>query len=270
MAKASAETNTTALFFSFSAVVLLLLALQPPDRRPGGGTLADLLLAALDRFPDARGLLDLATRRNMVLLCHAILLVILRNAGILGAPARRRGATATTASAVVADAADAGACCAPVLTDAAERSIVVWRRPRGGAKQDAHADGSGHRLVRRRQARRSAQQHPAAAAAPIPRAVPALAEQPEQQQPPLTSKEIVLVDHDRAAAVVELHMTSASTTDGEKSDGRDVDTAAEETPELADDRRIEEFIAKQWSKIRHESLQLDRSSGSQSQAITTC
>lgn len=46
--------------------------------RGPGAALADLLVGALDR------LLDLATRRNMVLLCHAILLVL------LGVPAARR------------------------------------------------------------------------------------------------------------------------------------------------------------------------------------
>ncbi|CAD6220234.1 unnamed protein product [Miscanthus lutarioriparius] len=78
-----------ALLFSFSAVVFLFLLLQAPP--PGLGLTADLLASALDRFLDGRGgLLELATRRNMILLCHAILLLILRDAGVLGAPASRR------------------------------------------------------------------------------------------------------------------------------------------------------------------------------------
>jgi len=50
------------------------------------------------------------------------------------------------------------------------------------------------------------------------------------------------------------------------------EAAAEEAEgvELADDRRIEEFIEKQWSKMRQESLQLVRASGSQQRSIASC
>jgi hypothetical protein len=275
MAKASADTRATALLFSFSAVVLVLLTRALLLQRPGGvAALADILIATADRFLDGRGLLDLATRRNMVLLCHAILLVILRDAGLLGAPTRRRAAATETtddsATVVVAPAAAAADAAAPALTDSAdpEGAIVVWRRTRDGAEQDAHRDdGSGGRrpVRRRRQPRRSAQQDPAASVAPA-----LLAEQPEQQPPLLVlSKEIVLVED------------APSAIDGEKSgfDRRMVvavdeggvasrDEQAEDTTELADDKRIEEFIAKQWSTIRHESLQLDRPSlQSRSRAI---
>jgi hypothetical protein len=275
MAKASTETRATALLFSFSAVVLVLLTRAVLLQRPGGvAALADILIATADRFLDGRGLLDLATRRNMVLLCHAILLVILRDAGLLGAPTRRRAAATETtddsATVVVAPAAAAADAAAPVLTDSAdpEGAIVVWRRTRDGAEQDAHRDdGSGGRrpVRRRRQPRRSAQQDPAASVAPA-----LLAEQPEQQPHLLVlSKEIVLVED------------APSAIDGEKSgfDRRMVvavdegavasrDEQAEDTTELADDKRIEEFIAKQWSTIRHESLQLDRPSlQSRSRAI---
>jgi hypothetical protein len=281
MAKASADTRATALLFSFSAVVLVLLTRALLLQRPGGvAALADILIATADRFLDGRGLLDLATRRNMVLLCHAILLVILRDAGLLGAPTRRRAAATETtddsATVVVAPAAAAADAAAPVLTDSAdpEGAIVVWRRTRDGAEQDAHHDdgsaSGGRRPVRRRrQLRRSAQQDPAAASAvPTGFAAPALL---TEQQPPLLvlSKEIVLVED------------APSAIDGEKSgfDRRMVvavdegavasrDEQAEDTTELADDKRIEEFIAKQWSTIRHESLQLDRPSlQSRSRAI---
>ncbi|CAN6289146.1 unnamed protein product [Urochloa humidicola] len=99
---ADAEARTaTALLLSFSAVALLLLA-----RR---AALADL-----------RSILDgLATRRNMVLLCHAILLLILRDAGILGATARRRGAA-------TGDATSFASSTTVVFT-----SVVVWRRNAG-------------------------------------------------------------------------------------------------------------------------------------------
>ncbi|CAL4931547.1 unnamed protein product [Urochloa decumbens] len=298
-----------ALLLSFSAAAVLLLA-----RRDA---LAGLVLDALDRFHlDGRSLLDLATKRNMVLLCHAILLLILRDAGLLGAPARRRAASSatTTSSLVVAAAAtavddneEAAICSAPArpraATTATATSVVVWRRPRSSSRDGASADESGRRLARRRQPR-----HQPAAAIPS-RAEPALSAEPEQH-PPLTmiSKGIVLVEtkapgnyhlgggHDRAAAVVGLdHQAAgaacATTTDANKSDyddrrivavsdhdgnanaGTEQTEEEEEEVELADDRRIEEFIAKQWSKMRQESLQLFRSSSGSSslqQAITAC
>ncbi|CAN6306273.1 unnamed protein product [Urochloa humidicola] len=284
MANAKPRT-AAALLLSFSAVVLLLLASR--------GALADLVLATLDRFQlDGRGLLDLATKRNMILLCHAILLVILRDAGILGAPARRRAsmtasATATTASAAAGSDEEA-VCSAPPLPRAT--TPVVWRRPRSSAK-DAGADDSGRRVVRRRQPRRISQQLPAAT---IPCAAPSLtleSEQAADQQPPLVSKEIVLLEkprtsyHDPAAEDVELEQASgASATDAADrdldrriiiaNDEMDVNAAAEEEapePELADDRTFDEFIAKQRSKMWQESLQLviRSSSGFQQAAIYT-
>ncbi|CAN6312356.1 unnamed protein product [Urochloa humidicola] len=283
---ANAEPRTAAaLLFSFSAAVVLLLA-----RRDAIG---DLVLAALDCFHlDGRSLLDLATKRNMILLCHAILLLILRDAGILGAPARRRASTtASVTAAVVATASQEEAVCpAPAPARPGATRAVVWRRPRSSAK-DAGVDDNGRRLVRRRQPRRSHQQLPAATAIPFPCAAPTLMTlQPEQaadQQPSLVNREIVLVEkaptasyligdkHDPAAEGVELEQASgASATDAAErdldrriiiaDDEMDVNAAAaeeeEETPEperLADDRRFDEFIAKQRSKMwQEESLQL--------------
>ena len=61
----------------------------------------------------------------MVLLYHAILIVILMDAGALGAPARRRGATPSTTAAGAG--AEEGACSAPASAHAAGRSVIVWR-----------------------------------------------------------------------------------------------------------------------------------------------
>ncbi|PUZ40692.1 hypothetical protein GQ55_9G444600 [Panicum hallii var. hallii] len=273
---ASAE----ALLFSCSAVAFLLLAraavLQPHRRR--GGDLADLLLAALDSLlPEGRGLLDLATRRNMVLLCHAILVVILMDAGVLGAPARRRGAASAAAAGV-----EQGACAAPAhLAHAPGRSAVVWRRPRSSARtKSAGADESGRRLGKR-QPRRS----------PRPAAAAALTVEPEQaERQPLVGREIVLVekapriyllddDRDRAAVVELEQLAPGSATDARTDSDRAIIVAGDERNgiaeaeemegvELADDRRFDEFIEKQWSKIRQESLQLVRAAPQQ-QAITT-
>ncbi|CAN6294719.1 unnamed protein product [Urochloa humidicola] len=257
--KWNAEARITALLFSFSAAAFFLLAraaLLQPHRRGGGGTLADALLAAIDRLHlDGRGLLHLATRRNMVLLCHAILLLILRDAGVLGTPARRRATTTgCAATSVVAAFADA------------ERGVVVRRRPRqnrAAAVPDPDC------------------QVPSEAAATwAAAAAPAVA----QAEEPAATKQMVLVEqatarnhlvgHDRAPAVeleqLQVLAATSATKDCKKSefdrraivvaddDDRNASTVAEQTEEveLADDRRIEEFIARQWSNIRQESLQL--------------
>ncbi|CAL4914907.1 unnamed protein product [Urochloa decumbens] len=268
MANAAESSTTTALLLSFSAAAAVLLL----ARRDA---IAGLVLDALDRFHlQGRSLLDLATKRNVVLLCHAILLLILRDAGVLGAPARRRRAATTGAATATVEAAETACSSAPARPGAT--SVVVWRRPRSSAKS-AGADETGG----------CPQQ-----AAAIPRAAPALTLEPEhgeREAPLMMSKEIVLVEtkapgnyhlgggHDRAAVVVSLdHQAAASATDGKESDyDGSTNTATDQTEEvvveLADDRRIEEFIAKQRSKMRQESLQLFRSSsGSLHQAITAC
>ncbi|RLN38795.1 uncharacterized protein C2845_PM01G17890 [Panicum miliaceum] len=266
---ASAEARAAALLFSCSAVAFLLLAraalLQPPHRRP-----ADLLLAALDHLlPDGRGLLGLATRRNMVLLCHAILVVILMDAGVLGAPARRRAASAGAG-------AEEGACSAPAPARAAGRSVVVWRRQRNRAA--ARCDDAPRRLAERQ--RRPRGPRPAEAAAPWAApalAGPAITAEPEEL---VATKQIVLMDkaprsylldaHDRAAVAELEHQAPTIATGGRTDSNRGTIAAdhgssnaiaeAEETEgvQLADDRRIGEFIEKQWREIRQESLQLVR------------
>ncbi|KAM3407440.1 hypothetical protein ACQJBY_001072 [Aegilops geniculata] len=63
-------------------------------------------LSTVDAFRfDGRRLVELVTRRNMILLCNAILLVILKDAGLLAAPARPRSSTTAP------DTAAGGAAC---------------------------------------------------------------------------------------------------------------------------------------------------------------
>jgi hypothetical protein len=92
MALAECGKVLALLSLAASLLVLLLLADVQPPSSFSFSPVADLLHAALGR------LLDLATRRNMVLLCHAILL---GDAGLLGTPAGRRrsqGCSEDTAS----------------------------------------------------------------------------------------------------------------------------------------------------------------------------
>lgn len=256
---ARSEAKTAALLLSFSAVLALLLAralfLQPPRLR---GPLADLLLSALYRFDfDGLGLLDLINRRNMVLLCHAILLIILRDAGILSSPARPRcSRAAATSSAVVAD----GARGARPLPHA-RTSNVVWR-PRNRAAGAAGGTDSAARLIKRQ--RKGPR-----------RAAPPLTEPSHVVVQPVATEEIVLMGNRRSylddgghhrAAVVELEQAAA--VDGSESSpldfGRRIivahdderNRAGEETAEveLADDRTFEEFIANMRRKMQQERL----------------
>jgi hypothetical protein len=267
-----------ALLFSFSAVLFLLPLLQAP-----GLAVADLLASALDRLLDGRGLLELlATRRNMILLCHAILLLILRDAGVLGAPARRRSRSRSLgeATAVAAAGTDIIACSAAPARPHATRSAVVWRRrPRNRAAAPMH-DGAAA-------ARRLVECHPAAEAVAT-WAAPVLTTGPPAQAAAVATKQIVLVEsprndedlldrHDRTA-IVE-HPTAIA-VDGERdcddrrviavaNDEKLVYTAQDQQMagmememELADDRTFEEFIKSQRRMMRQESLHY--------QAIAAC
>jgi hypothetical protein len=270
-----------ALLFSFSAVLFLLPLLQAP-----GLAVADLLASALDRLLDGRGLLELlATRRNMILLCHAILLLILRDAGVLGAPARRRSRSCSLgeATAVAAAGTDIIACSAAPARPHATRSAVVWRRrPRNRAAAPMH-DGAAA-------ARRLVECHPAAEAVAT-WAAPVLTTGPPAQAEEaaaVATKQIVLVEsprndedlldrHDRTA-IVE-HPTAIA-VDGERdcddrrviavaNDEKLVYTAQDQQMagmememELADDRTFEEFIKSQRRMMRQESLHY--------QAIAAC
>ncbi|OQU92402.1 hypothetical protein SORBI_3001G339200 [Sorghum bicolor] len=267
---------SVALLFSFSAILFLLVLLQAPPTAPGLA-LADHLV----RFLDGRGLLELlATRRNMVLLCHAILLLILRDAGVLGAPARRSLGEAT--SAVAAAGTETIACYAAAPAPDrphASRSAVVAPVP----MLRAHDAAGGVVVVECRTA--------------------VLLTGPQQEEE--EAKQIVVVEsvrnnddddlldhHDRADAVEPIeHPTTAIAADGERVDCDDrriiavavaddnekprIDdqTAGMEMEmemELADDRTFEEFIESQRRQMRREeSLQLVRS-GYHYQAIATC
>lgn len=127
MASVGTRAAAAALLLSLSAVLLFLL-LQTPPRG-----LADHVAAALDSLLDWRGLLELATRRNMILLCHAILLVILRDAGVLGTPAGRRSQSHSR-SPPAAVAQQTASSVAPARSHATGSAVVVWRRrPRNRA-----------------------------------------------------------------------------------------------------------------------------------------
>ncbi|XP_062215338.1 uncharacterized protein LOC133915945 [Phragmites australis] len=255
---ALSEFSVAALISLVTALLLLAHALQlhqPSRLRSPGATLAGLLLSALDRF-HGRSLLDLATRRNMILLCHVIVLVILKDTGILSTPARRRAGAATTN---IADAAAA-------RERPHARSIVVWR-PRNRAapaassgSKNAAVTGSARLMLDETAATRCT--------------APTLTE-PEHGEKHVATREIIIVEERRnnylldhhGAAVVEHEQATA--VDGSESSRLDIgrvlvadddvrNTAREETAEveLADDRRFEEFIANTRRRMQLESLQL--------------
>ncbi|EER94695.2 hypothetical protein SORBI_3001G339300 [Sorghum bicolor] len=284
---AAAAAAAATLLFSFSAVVLLLLLLLLQAPRPGL-LAADLVVSALDRFvDDGRGLLELlATRRNMILLCHAILLLILRDAGVLGAPAACRSppaiAVGGVSAAVVAQTA------APARPRRhATRSAVVWRRrPRNRANVAVVVVAPVGRVVNVE--RRPAVEAAWAAPVLLTTGPPPPPPQAEEAATAVATKQMVVVesprnendDDDRASVVEPLEHPTAIAAPGEGGDCDDrriiavaaddekrVDDTAREHEttaememememELADDRTFEEFIKRQRRKMRQESLQL--------------
>ncbi|KAL6593681.1 hypothetical protein ACP70R_046397 [Stipagrostis hirtigluma subsp. patula] len=249
---ALAELQTAALL-SLAAALLLLVARAPPLRqaqpspRGPGAALADLLLAALDRFDvDGRRVLQLATRTNIILLCNAILLLVLWDAGIL-APRRNR---ATTSS-----AAGARASCRSHWSN-----TIVWRRPRrraspaSGGTNAAVTGGDRLNKHHRRSPRRTA---------PPP---PTKAE--EEREDPVDTKEIVLVQQRRsplleshgAAPVQEAapvaghsHCTVVACDDRSKAE-KETECGEEQDDVDVDEmnRRFDEFIAATRRKMQLE------------------
>ncbi|CAN6312359.1 unnamed protein product [Urochloa humidicola] len=246
----------TALLLSVSAVVVLLLA-----RRDA---LVSLVLAALDRFHfhlDGRGLLDLATKRNMVLLCHAILLVMTSSSATpassapqLAAAPRQRPPPSLPLLLMQKQSAPLRPCPAPPPPSCGAGREAAQRTPTS-TRAAAVSSNAASRGPRRRLQPAAAAAAVAAAAIPCSQ-LPALTEEPEQaaeqQQQPLISKETVLVEKAATKCGSDRRVIVADNVDE-----MDANAAGEEgTPELADDRRIQEFIDKQWSKIRQESLKL--------------
>ncbi|KAL6647993.1 hypothetical protein ACP70R_012217 [Stipagrostis hirtigluma subsp. patula] len=237
---ALAEPQSAALL-SLAAALLLVFARAPPLRHPQpslggpGAALADLLLAALDRFNvDGRRVFQLATRTNIILLCNAILLLVLWDAGIL-APRRNRAAGEGASG-----------------RSHSHRSAIVWRRPRRRAAPASAAKDAAVLLNKhhRRGPRRAA--------------LPPLTGAEQGEEVPVPTKEIVLFEEQRthplnrsrtgAAAVEE-----AAALAGDRIVACDERSKAEEETEGAEDvdveemnRRFDEFIAATRRKMQLE------------------
>ncbi|CAD6204004.1 unnamed protein product [Miscanthus lutarioriparius] len=280
MASAGSGTRATAaaLLFSFSAILFVLLLLQAPAA-PGLAA-ADLLLlvSALDRLLDGRGLLEvLATRRNMILLCHAILLLILRDAGVLGTPDRRRSRSGCppgeATAAVAAGGTEIIACSANPARPHATRSAVVAQTACSAVPVPARPHATRSAVVWRRRPRNRAAEPMHDGAAAARRLVEC---QPAVESP--RNDEDLLDRHDRTAIVEQVEHPTAIAVDGVRdcddrsviavaNDEKLVYTAREQQMagmemELADDRTFEEFIKSQRRKMRQESLHY--------QAIAAC
>ncbi|KAL6593682.1 hypothetical protein ACP70R_046398 [Stipagrostis hirtigluma subsp. patula] len=240
---ALAELQTAALL-SLAAALLVLVARASPLRQPQrslggpGAALAELLLAALDRFDvDGRRVLQLATRTNIILLCNAILFLVLWDAGIL-APRRNRAAAA---------AAVAGAGASP--RSHSHRSAIVWRwRPRrraapaSVAKDEILVVTDVDRLKQHRRGPRSA-------------ALPPLTGAEHGKEEPDARKQIVLGEQ-RPTHPFDNHRTSAPHSCDEKSKAEDETECAQEQEEDVDveemNRRFDEFIAATRRKMQLE------------------
>lgn len=291
MASVGTRAAAAALLLSLSAVLLFLL-LQTPPRG-----LADHVAAALDSLLDWRGLLELATRRNMILLCHAILLVILRDAGVLGTPAGRRSQShsrsppAAVAQQTASSVAPARSHATGSAGAAAPRhdAVAARRRLVECQCQPAVETWAAPLLTTGPQARATEE---AAAVATEQQIV--LAQPPRNEAGPLEhhrGRDAVVgppAEHPTAIAVGGDDRRIATDDEKRMDDGngdgdgmemiaaspharrREQQTAGMETGmemELADDRTFEEFIKSQRRQMRQESLKLLISSGYHYHAI---
>uniref|UniRef100_A0A0E0KF01 DUF4408 domain-containing protein n=1 Tax=Oryza punctata TaxID=4537 RepID=A0A0E0KF01_ORYPU len=219
-------------------------------------------------FDACSGFLDLLSRRNMILLCNAILLVVLRDAGLLASPADARH-----------DGGDGGgAADSPVAASKASSrrrphktrsDIVVWRPTKLAvvAVLDADDNDGDDRLRRRRPTQR---QEPATATTMAPSALP-----PAPAGEEKLSYDGLDDDHVSAGAIVVVDDVKISSPvpdsdhhrySGENTYGRayDEEEALDQCGGGGDDdddvddmnRRFEEFIANTKRKMQMESLQL--------------
>uniref|UniRef100_A0ACD5ZA48 Uncharacterized protein n=1 Tax=Avena sativa TaxID=4498 RepID=A0ACD5ZA48_AVESA len=242
------ERKITALL-SLLAVALLAhtLLLQPPPR---GATVVftDRVLSTF-RF-DGR---QLVNRRNMILLCNAILLVILKDAGLLAAPARRRASDSTTAAGRDRDHHCSEAPPKP-------KSSTVEMRLSSTAAAGASDDDAGGRLKRRgpgpdKTTARLRRGKPASSSSgPAHTEYPAVRDIDQRPERCLSYHHGVVGTEIAAAEGACLH--SQPVADDERSRGRE-----ETEPECVDDvhemnRKFEEFIASTRRKMQLESRQL--------------
>jgi hypothetical protein len=244
---APGECGKVLALLSLSSVLLLLADALPFRHHGPSPVIADLLLAALARL-DGVSLLDLATRRNMILLCHAILLVLLGDAGILGIPARRRrqrqGREATAAATTAASA-----CCYYYYSPAPpeQRSaVVVWQQSSSAAAAFAAPSSS---LTEPEHELQVAEDHMSdkrmvALAAE-------LVDQPGSSMDPM-------MDAGRAVAFdeqeEETSCSSRSMEDGQPAGHQHVEEEEEEDLDEMN-RRFEAFIAATKEKMRLEAMQ---------------
>ncbi|XP_047084540.1 uncharacterized protein LOC124695768 [Lolium rigidum] len=215
---------------------------------------ADRLLSAL-RF-DARQLLGLLNRRNMILLCHAILLLILRDAGLLAAPARRR-----TSSATAHGGDDACSEPQPKSIVEARRSSRAAAAASSDAKSATLADDGRLKLERRRSPGRdkAAARLRRGKTSPVAREIigPAVDKHSSERR---------FMDHSGVGmeiVAVEDKISYLHSQEPVADDGRNRgEMARQETePECADDvdemnKKFEDFIATMRRKMQLESLQL--------------
>uniref|UniRef100_A0ACD5U3S6 Uncharacterized protein n=1 Tax=Avena sativa TaxID=4498 RepID=A0ACD5U3S6_AVESA len=249
----SMERKKITALLSLLAVTLLAhtLLLQPPR-----STDRVLCLSAF-RFDG----LQLVNRRNMILLCNAILLVILKDAGLLAAPARRR----RTCSDSTAAGRDDDACSEPQPKPPKSSTIVVELTRSSTAAACAFDETPAPRLRRGKPSTSSSGSGPGPAHEEYYAAVREIDQRPERccfyyQAGVVGTDEIAGAEEDKMAC---LHSQPAPPVadNEERSRGREKMARQGTQPECVDDvdemnKRFEEFIATMRRKMQLESRQL--------------
>uniref|UniRef100_A0ACD5THU1 Uncharacterized protein n=1 Tax=Avena sativa TaxID=4498 RepID=A0ACD5THU1_AVESA len=246
----SMERKKITALLSLLAVTLLAhtLLLQPPRS-------TDRLLSAF-RFDG----LQLVNRRNMILLCNAILLVILKDAGLLAAPARRRRTCRDSTAAGRDDA------CSEPQPKPKSSTIVVELTRSSTAAACAFDETTAPRLRRGKPSTSSSGSGPGPAHEEYYAAVREIDQRPDRccfyyQAGVVGTDEIAGAEEDKMAC---LHSQPAPPVadDEERSRGREEMARQGAEPECVDDdvdemnKRFEEFIATMRRKMQLESRQL--------------
>ncbi|VAH02535.1 unnamed protein product [Triticum turgidum subsp. durum] len=230
-----------------SLVALTLLAHTLLLHRPRATA---WLLSTVDAFGfDGRRLVELVNRRNMILLCNAILLVILKDAGLLAAPARPRSSAAVTARGAACSSSEARP---QPKTRRTSTAAGATGDDEGRLEREHRGAETATARVRRRKPLTRAREGEYAATV-------------QEMDPAEKQRSDYSFNHFHHGAGYEIAVVAdrISSLHDEGSRGGEHTTRQKAQPEIVDDvdemnKKFEEFIASMRRKMHLETLQLQQ------------